>query len=328
MSTTSDLPIPLLDDCFFIDNSSMEYQVTCPRSAEYYILRRRELNRTRSALEFGKIIHKALEARYLRGTGVITPEIFQAMLSQVDEGFKTFTPDENDFRNYDIAISALQKYSVDYAFEPFQVWKDADGKPAVELPFAFPLGTIEAQRELLVKDGVTGTVSTRYVGTITVVWKGKIDLIYTMNNMLYGLDHKTTSIMGPQFFQEFELSHQVHGYSWAIRQLTGKLPSGFTINGLGIRKPTKSGKALEFIRHTIPIFSGLVAEWEKDSIHIVSDFIEMASRGYMPKHTKWCQGKYGACQYKQVCLLPDPSHREIALGSNEYRDVTWDPLKE
>ena len=53
--------------------------------------------------------------------------------------------------------------------------------------------------------------------------------------------------------------------------------------------------------------------------------INKCSQGYLPKHTKWCVGKYGPCEYKQVCGL-EPQYRELSLYSNEYRDVTWDPL--
>lgn len=252
------------------------------------------------------------------------------MVAEIDKGFLTYHPEPDEWRNYGAAISAIQGYNSTYVMEEFEL-ASFNGKPFVEQPFAIPLGIIPVNTLLYVRDVTPGSpthlsVEQLYVKEIYLVWKGRIDLVYQREGFFYGMDHKTTSIMGPGFFQEFELSHQVHGYSWAIKKLFGALPRGFVINGLGIRKPTKIGKALEFVRQTIPIYDSLVDEWEVDTLHIVSDFIEMCRRNYLPKHTKWCVGKYGACEFKQVCGL-EPSMRQTAIMSNEYRDVTWDPLK-
>jgi len=320
-------PLPLVDgDTLFIDNSTLERFVTCPRSAGYYVGLRRELNKSRAALEFGKIIHEALAYRYANYTGYVEPACVAGMVACLDKGFASYHPEDDEWRNYGIAVSAVQHYNATYPMEEFEVVQFG-GKPFVEQPFAIPLGEITVNAELWIRDPVTNEIRKAYVGTLKIVWKGKIDLAYRRESFLYGMDHKTTSIMGPGFFSEFELSHQVHGYSWAIKKLLGSLPRGFVINGLGIRKPTKTGKSLEFTRQIIPIYDSLVDEWELDTLHIVSDFVEMCRRGYLPKHTKWCVGKYGACEYKQVCGL-EPAQRAAAIGSNEYRNVTWDPLKE
>ena len=321
-----EIPLPLVDgDTLFIDNSTLERFVTCPRSAGYYVGQKRELNRSRAALEFGKIIHQALAVRYANFPGYVSNECVAAMVKALDAGFVNYKPDDDEWRNYGIAVSAIQHYNSTYPMEDFDIVQ-LEGRPFVERPFALPLGEISIDADLFVR-GPDGTVSKRHVQVLKIVWKGRIDLALRRETRLYGMDHKTTSVMGPGYFSEFELSHQVHGYSWALRKLLGSLPSGFIINGLGIRKPTKSGKALEYVRTTIPIYASLVDEWELDTLHIVSDFVEMCRRGYLPKHTKWCVAKYGACEYKQVCGL-EPDMRATAIGSNEYRQVTWDPLKD
>jgi len=318
-------PIPLDDsDTFFIDNSTLERHVTCPRSAEYYILNKRETNVDKPALAFGGIFHKILEARYLRGTDYITEADTNAMLLAAQEGFAAYSPPDDDFRNYGAAVAGIQHYAQTYPVEPWNILP-VDGKPAIEIGFAFPIGEVSIEDTIWVKEP-NGTVRQRYVKSIIIVWKGRIDMVYISQGSIYGLDHKTTSIMGPQFFKEFELSHQVHGYAWAIEQLIGQRIRGFTINGLGFRKPTRTGEQFTFKRHTIPIYDGLLDEWVKDTIYIVSDFFEMCRRGYLPKHTKWCQGKYGACPYKPVCTLPTDAQRKIYLNTGEYKDVTWDPL--
>jgi hypothetical protein len=327
---TGVIPIPLVGGAFMIDNSSTEKIMTCHRAAEYYISRKRELNKPRSALEFGKIIHRALETRYREAGTHFDADALYKSLATLRAGFDSWSPDDpEEFRNYDTGIKVLSKYHDDFQFEDFEVYRFPDGQPAVEFPFAIPFGTVTLSHPgAWVRDESGRVYFDPNLQEIPVVIKGKIDLIYRREGGLYGLDHKTTSMMGPQYFTEFELSSQVHTYSWAIERLTGQLPSGYTINGLGIRKPTKTGKSLEFIRHTIPVFPGLVREWEQDTLHILGQFLEQCVTGYTPKMTKWCVAKYGICEYKGVCGLPDPDHRLLALYSNEYRDVTWDPLKE
>jgi hypothetical protein len=139
------------------------------------------------------------------------------------------------------------------------------------------------------------------------------------------MDHKTTSMMGPQFFAEFEIAHQMYGYTRAGNELTKEKVVEFTINGLGCRQPTKTGKKFEFLRHIVPVDYSIYDEWMQDTLTVVGNFLAYCRDGYFPKHTKWCVAKYGACQYRGVCTMP-VANREIVLASNEFRPVTWSPL--
>ena len=319
--------IPLVDDCLFIDNSAQERIQTCARSAGFYLGHKREGNKPRTALSFGKNLHSILEERYRNHGSYLANDGVAAMVKVADQVFDpaVHQSDPDDYRNYGMAIAFIRKYASQYPMEDFEIVKFADGTLFVERPFAIPLGTLTINAEGLVRNP-DGTVTRRHISTITIVQKGRIDLAYRREGYLYGMDHKSTSIMGNQFFAEFELSSQVHGYSWAIEKLVGELPRGFVINGLGIRKPTKTGNALEFVRQTIPIWPALVAEWKQDTLQLCANFIRGCITGQLPKETKWCVGKYGPCEYKPVCGL-EPQMREMSLYSNEFRDVEWDPLK-
>lgn len=319
-------PIPLTDNCLFIDNSSQERIQTCKRSAGYYLGHKRELDKARTALTFGKIVHKILEERYRNHGMYVDADCVKAMVKVADHEFSAWPGDADDFRNYGCAMGVIKKYSEQYAVEDFDIVKLPDDSLFVEKGFAIPLGSISVERTIWVRNP-DNTIEERYISEIIVVQKGKIDLAYRREGGLYGLDHKTTAIMGPQYFAEFELASQFHCYSWAIRHMLGELPRGFTINGLGVRKPTKSGNAFEFVRQTIPIFPALVAEWEIDTMQLVAEYINGSINNALPKETKWCVGKYGPCEFKPICGL-EPKYRMMSLLSNEYRDVTWDPLKE
>jgi hypothetical protein len=306
---------------FFIDNSSTERFDTCARSAEYYLSRRREGNREKPALKFGGIIHKILQHRYNflhKSAAELAPELIEVASKE----FEKYTPPDGDYRNFAMAVDVINQYVLQYNYEPFEILT-LDGKLANEVPFAVPLATIDLNSTLAIWDGPS--VIEVPITKLHIVWKGKIDLILKRESRIYGMDHKTTSMMGAAYFQDFVISGQIYGYSWAIRKLTNIIPAGYIMNALGVRLPTKTGKKLEFSRFTVMIYSDLIDEWERDTTHKIVDFIEMARRGYMPKQTKWCAGKYGTCEYHGVCTMV-PSMRDVALSTNEFKDVTWDPL--
>lgn len=317
-------PIPLIDDTLFIDNSSLEKFTTCPRSAEYYICAKRESAEERTALIFGKIAHKCLEVFY-RNTEKPRDVVKAEMHAVAAMEYAAWQPPEDDFRNYGMMTNLIEDYSDAYPLEEGENVFLPSGLPAIELPFAVPLGEVEVNAELLVRDGKTGIVAKRQVGVVKVVWTGRIDRMYRSQGRLYLMDHKTTSMMGPSFFKEFELSSQVYGYVWAASKLLTESVYGFTVNAIAVRRPTKTGKSLQFERAIVPLSQPLLTEWVDDTLQIISNFLDMGIVGRFPKHTKWCVGKYGECPYRSICSLP-PEHRELMLNSGIYKPVDWSPL--
>lgn len=325
--------LPLIDDALFIDNSSLERFTTCPRSAQYYICNKRESSDERIALSFGKAIHKILEARYKHNPNVVTKvpgisehDTNEIMLAAARDAFADWKNDDaEEFRNFSTAVTFIEKYNSHYPMEGFEVLRLPDGNPAIEVPFAVPLGELEINGPLLVRNPA-GDIAEKEFSTLKIIWTGRIDLIIKREGNIFLMDHKTTSMMGPQYFKEFDLSSQVYGYVWAASKLLNTRISGFLVNALAFRKPTPKGKPYEFQRYPVSVDTSLVSEWVDDCLHIVSDFIEQARRGYMPKHTKWCVGKYGPCPYIPICSLPPQGGREIMLSSGNYKDVLWNPL--
>jgi hypothetical protein len=294
---------PLLTDgALLIDNSSMEYIEKCMRSAQYHNINKRELDKSRSALEFGKAFHEILASRYRDyGNEYLSKEQVVKLYQQA--AASQLSPPDDDYRTASFLCDAVLQYCTQYPAESFQIL-------LVEQPFAFRLGSITI-------DGVS----------IPIIWQGRLDLLYRSNGRVGIMDHKTTSMMGPQFFSEFAISHQMYGYRRAGNELLKGTDTvkEFTINGLGCRQPTKTGKKFEFLRHINPVDESLAAEWETDCLNIVASFLTCCRDGYFSKITTSCVGKYGACQYHGVCTMP--THvRDNVLASNEFRPVTWDPL--
>lgn len=317
------IPIPLVDDCLLIDNSSTETIITCRRKAEYYIGNKRQFNGDRWALTFGRIVHKVLEVRARLMTHTITPEITTAMINMADNELQKHPPPEDDFRNYAFLLDLINEYNAFYPIESYRIAQH-NNQPLIEVGFIHPLGEITLNTRCLVRNPDGSTIE-RFVQTIKVMQTGRIDQVVTHQDRLYGLDHKTTSMMGPTYFKEFDMSSQMVAYKWAIEELTGRKITGFIINALGMRKPTKTGKKLEFQRYTVHTSDESVTEWKRDAMSHISTYLSDCIEGYTPKGTKWCVGKYGACEFFDVCTLPH-DQRPIMLATNNYRNVTWDPL--
>jgi hypothetical protein len=302
------IQLPLVDGVLYIDNSSMELFTTCPRQAYYYVIRRLELNRDRIALSFGEAFHRTLEYLYKTYGTAYRSATENADVIRFASSLRLDTP-EDDYRTIPYLVNGVNKYLTDHPAEPFEIVRLPNGSPAVELPFAYPLGVIDSP----------------VYGRISIIWTGKIDLLYRLDGRLGVMDHKTSSIMGQQFFAEFEIAHQMYGYNSAAEYIINEPLSQICINGLGCRKPTRTGVMYEFSRHIIPVSRPLVNEWHDDCLAIVSNFISQCETGYLAKHTKWCINKYGPCQYRGICTL-DPEMRESALNTTEFRPVTWNPL--
>ena len=320
------LPLPLTGGALVMDNSTAEHFTTCPRSGQYYFIDKRELSGRKAALHFGGAIHKALEYRYKSGSIDLTQSILEGMVEKVRVAYTEWSPENDDYRSFDYAVRALLHYQRIYPFEDFQI-ADLNGHPAVEIPFAVSLGEIPVNATITTRETTSGLVETKYHTLLPVVWKGKKDMIVRREGPLYPLDHKTTSMGGPSYWSEFDLSHQVHGYSWAAEDLFHEAVAGFIINGLVCRKPSKTGVPFEFERKTVMIHRENLEEWHRDTMHILATVIQMYLTGYFPKHTKWCNGKYGPCKYRDVCTSL-PSNREMVLASSLFQNVTWDPLNE
>lgn len=326
------IPLPLLDgDTLLLDNSSLETFTTCPRAAQYLVCQKRKSSADKVALRFGGIIHSALEVRYRSATPMLaqTDAVQDCMLAKAQveyEKWLSTSPSilDDDFRTFSCAAELIRLYGQQYPFESFDLVKLSDGRPFVEVPFALPLGEIEVNARMLVRDE-SGSVAERHVAIIKLVWTGRIDLAYRLDKRLYVLDHKTTSILGPSYFTTFEDSHQLIGYTWAAKQLLDQTPHGFVVNAIAVRRPTKTGKAFEFLRQAIAVSEWQLTEWQHDTISIVAKFVQGCQEGYLPKHRAWCVGKFGPCPYRSVCTLP-PEQREVMLASGEFQDSTWSPL--
>jgi hypothetical protein len=308
-------PLPLVDGCLFFDNSTLEKLTTCMRSVEYYKLRNRVKADSKPSLRFGSAIHEALQERYSNPDYIpgVSEEMVFAKLRGV---FETQPCEDEGWRNKDTGITTLKNYlkqDDDGGFETLH--HPVTGQPLVELPFAVPIASYPHPTEPGKK--------------IILVWMGKIDraVKQVSSGQVFVWDHKTTSMLGPSFMDAQAVSDQFLGYMFGLEQTIGIRPQGYIINAICTRAPSKTGKQNEFQRQTFYKPWEVVDEWRTNTIHLLQRFFDSYARGYFPKETSWCLGKFGKCPYYDVCEMPPQNRLEI-LSSNMYADNIWTPLKD
>lgn len=360
-------PLPLIDGCMFIDNSLLESLTTCPRALQYSRLNRRISSADKPSLSFGSAIHLALEFRYRVAKDTRPDNILESSQANILSNYFSKNPAPiDDWRNLNWAVETIKRYNQRYPVEEFSLLKydeprkcdKCEGKGAVntlsdivscpwcsgtgkndvmvELSFAIPLFTWKQEYH---------TNSDDYDETIPfeipVIYTGKIDLPVVLDGQLWILDHKTTSMLGGGFFDSLKKSAQQRGYVWAFEQLTGKQLSGFIINAIRTKEPplyvkdegTKGKKSSvdwwqeSLQREKFYTRPENLVEWKTNTIALISEFFYHYQQGLFPMKTSWCCGKYGKCQYFDVCDLAEKD-RGLYLESGLFQDNDWSPLKE
>lgn len=308
----------------------LELLITCPRALQYNKLHQRIAAADKPSLSFGSAIHKALEYRYAECVEA-DPYCEEGQIQVLTKYFESAPAPVDDWRNLNWAVELIKKYNERYRLEPFNVLKTPDDHPLVELSFA-----IELYQHVPVYDPAVDCK------VVPVMYSGRIDLPVQWDNMLFVLDHKTTSMLGSQFFERAAMSAQQRGYCWAFEKLTGQKVNGYCINAIRTKEPPQyifnSEKAApkgqspdkwwaeSFQREKFFTTPAAIEEWRQNTIELCEEFFWHYSRGVMPMKTAWCC-QFGRCQYYDVCTLPAES-RGTMLESGLYTNNVWSPLRE
>jgi hypothetical protein len=332
------VPPLLKGGALFIDNSNYENIMECKRKGLYRIVHQRQFRGKASALNFGGAVHASLDVRYKRGGPA-----FDSVQQQLDAGFShlhAHPVELGDWRTPQLLQEVIMGYSRTYPFDDFQLCTLDEGAPLVELPFAIPMGEVDLAEPILLPSlelaepaglldqalARTGRVEIREFRSIPIVWTGKIDLVINRGGKIWLADHKTTSVFGPSYYEQYGLSSQFSGYAWAIQQALNTTVEGVLINVLAIRKPTKTGKGVEFDRKYLPIEQYIVNEFHLNTLNVLSDFLNGFVHGRFNMETTSCRNKWQKnCEYKGVCTM-EPQSRLLYLHSGDYETAHWSPL--
>lgn len=290
-----------------INSSSLGIILSCPRKS-YYILHRKLKSSSESpALLFGTAIHKALEVFYshpkaartipikfkehsdLMAFGTPAPTdhfLYAAIKAFVDTAEPLACLPGTDKRSIPNGIYILQNYFQTYINDPYEVYCDENG-PVTERTGEIILHEEPGLRIIL-------------FGTIDVILKNLAD------QRALPTDHKTTSIVGSDFFNRLKPNHQYTGYL-LIAQRALNLPTNeFLVNALQVKaKPlTTRGSAPNFTRQTTSRSELDIAEFTQSVIYAVKSYLDWMRTNTWPiGHVDACT-MYGGCQFLEVCSAP------------------------
>lgn len=170
---------------------------------------------------------------------------------------------------------------------------------------------------------------------IPIYLHGYIDLPVRIGHQHFIRDFKTTLMLGETFWQQHKMSLAQKGYCYAFQKTTGIPVDGHIITAIRTAQPpiwmqegrtNKKGetkKIDDWWKESITeqrfyLAEGELTEWKRDVEELMGKFLFHYARGYFPKETTQCVGKYGACQYYEVCSTYPPEIREAILMSGNY----------
>jgi hypothetical protein len=281
----------------------------------------------------------------LREYGLSREEIDSKVSLLLQEKFAVEPNEENDWRNLNWAMEIYQQHSRKFEFEGFElmkykeprickncndidphcIWCNGTGRTSImsEVPFVVKL--FDYWNEFS-KDAIT----------IPVYYHGFIDLLVSQNGLLFVFDWKSTSKLGQSYWDDKKAIAQPKGYCFAIEELLKVKMHGYIIRALRTIEPPQyvtngtASKKGEFkkisdwwdeslVEQRFDLGDGELNEWKNNAIEQVEQFLWHYSRGFFPQNKSMCVGKYGRCQYYEVCHTFPSTDREILLNSELFK---------
>ena len=283
---------------FRIDYSQLQCFIECPR--RYYnrykvCLKKITEDEREIDMNFGKAIHKGLEA-YYKGSGK------DEALKVFNEGFTPLAGDKVRTPTHGVALlSAYITYYSGLTNElgdtHLTTLSSVEGVPAVEIKDSYHIGNIE------------------YIV--------KIDRIVKSNAGNWVQDHKCTMKSLYTFSNKFTPNMQVSGYVDYVIRKYGQC-SGFIPNVLwfGFRtrayKGEPAGFHYQFQRDIINRTKEQIDDFEQNVIYWTDKLQQAEQDNYWGKNESQC----GRCSYRELCISCD----DINVAETLYKKID-NPLK-
>lgn len=297
---------------------------TCPAKYDLRIRQGWTSRGKSAALGFGGALHSGLAQWYKTG------DLGQALLS-IGEVWHDDQP-VDDFRTKEKCITTMIEYSKKYPTEGFTVVGGSEN-PMIEVPFTIELDGLRVPfcGDWKGPDGVfhigCGMMQKGFNAVVChhcnaelepIEYGGIFDGLIDFSENVFILEHKSTSVLGGQYFLQFKPNNQVCGYIWGAGKLSGKKVKGALVNAIGIYK----AGATKFERDITSRSDVAIAEW-KQSVQTTCAEIRFHERhGFWPLRTMACT-LYGRCEFHDVHVLEHETERAKRLES-DYIVEKWD----
>lgn len=292
-----------------IDNYALTMFQSCPAKFDLRILQHWTSRRKSAPLGFGGAFHAGLAAWYRTNSRV---EMLKALNGSWPDGMPV-----DDYRTLQKAVDTLQAYVKHYPAETFQVVPGM-----VEVSFTLPtdmyLSCFDCGAKLGAWNGKDTLCGHCGRPLELIEYGGIFDLLVEFSGSVYVVDHKTTSQLGANFFDQFRPNNQITGYTWASRLLSGMRVGGALINAIGVYKASPP----KFDRQITTRTDYEIVEWLESLRRTCEQIQECKRQGIWHMQTVNCT-MYGKCEYHQVHVLPHPTQR-LAILDQEYMREEWD----
>lgn len=165
-----------------------------------------------------------------------------------------------------------------------------------------------------------------YSDKVDLRWCGRIDSLRRVvrNDKIRVWDYKTSSAMGPTYFDQHELGFQFPGYVWAAQQMFTDEVKEITVDVM-----YTISKSHDFFMRTFRYDEIRTAEWISN-VKMILDRMGHLLENHLWEPSKWEKNwnectRYGYCQFF-------PTHALNPRGDSRLRDLQdnyivdrWDP---
>lgn len=296
-----------------INSSSLSVIQECPRKAKYLLDEGWRAQTESPATVFGSAIHKALEVFY---GGAVEERILPLEMDMLMMSFghivagetenlclratRAFVEKaqplkdlpESDKRSIQNGTWILFHYFKSFIDDPYIVHSDAEG----------PM--IERRIEYTIFDGPKYRIN--YFGTIDLIVR------HIKTGELYVCDHKTSSMIGSDFYNRLKPNHQYTGYLLGAREALGINAAGFLVNCVQVKEKPKTsrGSLPNFPRQITTRDEVDYSEFIQSVSKAVQDYINFGLNEWPLGHVNAC-AMYGGCTFLSVCSAPSTMRDNI-----------------
>ncbi len=247
---------------------------------------------------FASGIEAARQAFYVQGTDAEDAE--GAGLAALITHYGDFVPPDGSAKTLERMCGALEFYFFNYPLgadgaNPITL---ADGKRGIEFSFAEPLDVYHP---------VTGD---------PILYTGRSDMLAERAGGIYVYDEKTTTSLGMQWANQWEMRSQFTGYEWAAGR-QGIKTAGSIVRGVSILKTKYDTLEVPTYRskHEVERFEGQLVRDIKRMLRCWED-------DYWDYSLDGGCTEYGGCSLVKVCKSPDPASWLPVY----FAQRVWDPL--
>ena len=272
-----------------LDTSMMNDFRKCPRYFEYRHIDYLvpKTSSIKAKPEFGSALHDALESWYTHQDANKMDRAFCARWGPY-EG-----EDDTGIRTAIKGLAITKKYREYFADEPFDIL-DLEIGGAVDMgSFAFLF---------------------RCDGLIKYQDRGEV--------MVF--EHKTSAHRG---FLIPKPNHQIDGYIYGVRELTGQNVTGAILNQLYFRKGRKTERiedTITFNREETTRNETELERWRKEAVWLSDQVQECCRSEFFPRNTSSCT-QYGRCPYIELCQAGEGETYTSIKGAMFEKEM-WEPF--